>query len=155
MHIELLTRMKLHITAAYLRKHSALPEIRSATNVRNFPIPSGRSLILFCFSASDNCLYVLREVRKGYPRSARRFNVRDLQIPSSAVLNLVRFSSVFFLQTMDSKHIVSLATFQSNSCSSSAPYAPTAVTKPATGVSTPKYRQLTFQHHKHPRQDPR
>ena len=39
-HIELLTRMKLFITAAYLRKHSALPEIRSVTNVRNFPIPS-------------------------------------------------------------------------------------------------------------------
>ena len=27
--------MKLYITAAYLRKHSALPEIRSETNVRN------------------------------------------------------------------------------------------------------------------------
>jgi hypothetical protein len=27
--------MKFYVTAAYLRKHSALPEIRSATNVRN------------------------------------------------------------------------------------------------------------------------
>ena len=32
--IELLTRMKLHTTAAYLRKHSVLPDIRSLTNVR-------------------------------------------------------------------------------------------------------------------------
>ena len=31
---ELLTRMKLHTTAAYLRKHSVLPDIRSLTNVR-------------------------------------------------------------------------------------------------------------------------
>ncbi|KAF8461963.1 hypothetical protein DFH94DRAFT_52973 [Russula ochroleuca] len=33
-YIELLTRMKLYITAAYLRKHSALTDIRSATNLQ-------------------------------------------------------------------------------------------------------------------------
>ncbi|KAN0107163.1 hypothetical protein V8E52_010470, partial [Russula decolorans] len=33
-YIELLTRMKFYVTAAYLRKHSALPEIRSATNLQ-------------------------------------------------------------------------------------------------------------------------
>ena len=91
--------MKLYITAAYLRKHSALPEIRSATNVRNLLTPSGRSLISFVYSASDNRLYVLWEVRKAHPRSARRFHVCDLQIPGSAVLNLVRFSSFLKILT--------------------------------------------------------
>ncbi|KAI0003209.1 hypothetical protein BJV74DRAFT_812265 [Russula compacta] len=33
-YIELLMRMKLYITAAYLRKHSVLPDIRSATNLQ-------------------------------------------------------------------------------------------------------------------------
>jgi len=33
-YIELLTRMKLHTTAAYLRKHSDLPDIRSLTNLQ-------------------------------------------------------------------------------------------------------------------------
>ncbi|KAF8266596.1 hypothetical protein EI94DRAFT_1848453 [Lactarius quietus] len=33
-YIELLTRMKLHTTAAYLRKHSVLPEISSLTNLQ-------------------------------------------------------------------------------------------------------------------------
>lgn len=82
--------MKLYITAAYLRKHSALPEIRSATNVRDLPIPSERKSHLFIFSpASDDRLYILWEVRKAYPRSARRLHVCYLQIPGSTVLNLV------------------------------------------------------------------
>ena len=34
---ELLTRMKLYVPAAYLRKHSVLPDIRSTTNVRDHP----------------------------------------------------------------------------------------------------------------------
>src|SRR6267154_1730665 len=89
--------MKLYITTAYLRKHSALPEIRSATNVRNSsPFHQGEVSFHLCFSASDNRLYVLWEVRKGHPRSARRFHVCDLQIPSSAGLNLVRFFFLFF-----------------------------------------------------------
>ncbi|KAI9433933.1 hypothetical protein H4582DRAFT_2112706 [Lactarius indigo] len=33
-YIELLTRMRLHTTAAYLRKHSVLPDIRSLTNLQ-------------------------------------------------------------------------------------------------------------------------
>ncbi|KAI0255356.1 hypothetical protein BJV78DRAFT_1273608 [Lactifluus subvellereus] len=33
-YIDLLMRMKLHTTAAYLRKHSVLPDIRSATNLQ-------------------------------------------------------------------------------------------------------------------------
>lgn len=36
-YVELLTRLKLYITAAYLRKHSALAEIRAATNVGDLP----------------------------------------------------------------------------------------------------------------------
>ncbi len=51
-------------------------------------------------------------MRKAHPRSARRFHVCDLQIPSSAVLNLVHFFFLFFvqfsfLQTNDLKHILS------------------------------------------------
>lgn len=60
-----------------------------------------------CFSASDNRLYVLREMRKAHSYSAMRFYVCDLQISSSAVLNLVRFSFSFhfshFSQIIDSK----------------------------------------------------
>jgi len=114
-HIELLKRMKLFITAAYLRKHSALPEIRSETNVRYLPIPSERSFYFICSSASDYRLYVLWEVRKTHPCSARRFHVCNLQIPSSAVLNLVCFSSLSILipPTIDSKHILSHLPVQS------------------------------------------
>lgn len=55
-------------------------------------ISSGSSVF---FSASDDRLYILWEVRKGHPRSARRIHVCDLQFSGRAVLNLVR-SSLFF-----------------------------------------------------------
>jgi SEA/GATOR complex protein SEA2/WDR24 len=58
--IELLMRMKLYITAAYLRKHSALPEIRSATNVRNPPLIDRpiRTMAHFIFSQLQTTVYM-------------------------------------------------------------------------------------------------
>ena len=92
--------MKLYITAAYLRKHSTLAEIRSATNVRSLPFNCHSIWVTwFLFLAPDNCLYVLREVRKGDPRSANRFHVCDLQISGGTVFNLVRSSSFLRFST--------------------------------------------------------
>jgi hypothetical protein len=55
----------------------------------------------------------LWEVRKAHPRSARWFHVCNLQVPGSAMLDLVRFSSHLsllrsaLLQIIDSKHVLS------------------------------------------------
>jgi hypothetical protein len=52
--------MKLYVTAAYLRKHSALPEIRSATNVRDLPFDSSFHLTkVFFFSFRQPSIYLV------------------------------------------------------------------------------------------------
>lgn len=57
--VELLTRMKLHTTAAYLRKHSVLPEISSLTNVRLYSRRLSELRLDCCPSAANDSLRVL------------------------------------------------------------------------------------------------
>jgi len=103
-YLELLMRMKLYVTAVYLRKHSVLPDIRSPANVSGpFSIDGymkGRIVSL----AADDSLHFLWTVRKTYPRPARGFHVRDLPIPCSAVLNMVRHFFPFRAVSLPYKH---------------------------------------------------
>lgn len=90
-HTELLTRMKLYITAAYIRKYSVFPDIRSPTNVRpSLPIDHPINVNDVFLSAPDNGLYILWAMRKAHPRPAKWIHVHDLHVPCGTVLALVR-----------------------------------------------------------------